>query len=544
MLCSSRADRGVVRRPEGPPRYYYTERGMSLRLRLILLIVTLVALVAVSLSALHLDTLLRSLSNDAAKQSELASQQVSSFLSDHVNQHYKDRATPATMEETRAVWRDIVATDQDIANMLEKMMALSHSLVEINVADEGRTILVSSDPQRAGTPLAKLQSLSDWGKRPLNSRLLDLMARRPDYEVTVPIGRIGQSEPLFTVQVVSSGVFLRDALMPDVQRLAVVSGAILAVSLLLTVLATQTILRPLRHIEETIDRIVQGNYGGEQSRGAMAKEFEVVETKLNLLGQKFRGAREDAKELRNNVGQLLERMATQIDVGARLAAISRVTGGVAHEIKNPLNAIALRLDLVSERLAATNGEPAIHDDLMKDIDILSKEVLRLDRVVKTFLDFSRPMEVHFLKLDLAELAREVCVLLAPQAKAARVDLAFELPAEPVQMRGDADMLRQVILNLVTNAIEAMKEGGKIVVTVSQEAQAVRLDISDTGPGIDPNLRERVFQLYFTTKVRGSGIGLAMTFRAVQMHNGTIDFDSETGRGTTFHIQFPAIDLHG
>ena len=365
------------------------------------------------------------------------------------------------MEETRAVWRDIVATDQDIAHMLEKMMALSHSLVEINVADGGHTVLVSSNPQRAGTPLAKLESLSDWGKRPLNRRLLDLMTRRPDYEVTVPIGSIGQNEPLFTVQVVSSGVFLRDALMPDVERLALVSGAVLAVSLLLTVLATQTILRPLRHIEETIDRIVQGNYGGEQSRGAMAKEFAAVETKLNLLGQKFRGAREDARELRSNVGQLLERMATQIDVGARLAAISRVTGGVAHEIKNPLNAIALRLDLLSARLAAPDGESASQEDLMKDIEILSKEVLRLDRVVKTFLDFSRPMEVHFLKLDLAELAREVCVLLAPQAKAARVELVFESPAQPVQMRGDADMLRQVILNLVTNALEAMKEGGNM-----------------------------------------------------------------------------------
>ena len=315
-------------------------------------------------------------------------------------------------------------------------------------------------------------------------------------------------------------------------------------SLLLTLLATQTILRPLRRIEDTIDRIVQGNYGGEQSRGAMAKEFAVVETKLNLLGQKFRGAREDASELRSNVGQLLERMATQIDVGARLSAISRLTGGVAHEIKNPLNAIALRLDLLLAKLEAPEGEPIDKEDLAKDIDILSKEVLRLDRVVKTFLDFSRPVEVHLLRLDLAQLAREVCVLLTPQAKLAHVELESEASDKPAEMRGDPDMLRQVILNLVTNALEAMKEGGKIIVKVSQKAQAVMLDISDTGPGIDPKLRDRVFQLYFTTKARGSGIGLAMTFRAVQMHNGTIDFASETGRGTTFHIKFPAIDVHG
>lgn len=517
---------------------------MSLRLRLILLIVALVALVAVTLSALHLDTLLRSLSGDAAKQSELASQQVSSFLSDHVNQHYKDRATPATMEETRAVWRDIVATDPDIANMLEKMMALSHSLVEINVADEGHTVLVSSNPQRAGTPLAKLESLSDWGSLPLNRRLLDLMTRRPDYEVTVPIGSIGQSEPLFTVQVVSSGVFLRNALMPDVERLAVVSGGVLAVSLLLTLLATQTILRPLRHIEDTIDRIVQGNYGGERYQGGSAKEFAAVETKLNLLGQKFRGASEEAREARNNIGQLLEQMATKVDIGARLAAISRLTGGVAHEIKNPLNAIALRLDLLGARIAASDGELSAKEELGKDIEVLSKEVMRLDRVVKTFLDFSRPVEMHLLPVNLADLAREVGALMAPQAKASGVDLTVECESSTAEIRGDEDMLRQVLLNLVTNAIEAMKEGGKIKVRVSQIGQAVVMDISDTGPGIDPKLRDRVFQLYFTTKSRGSGIGLAMTFRAVQMHNGTIDFASEIGQGTTFHIQFPALDVHG
>ena len=236
-------------------------------------------------------------------------------------------------------------------------------------------------------------------------------------------------------------------------------------------------------------------------------------------------------------------MAAQIDIGARLAAISRVTGGVAHEIKNPLNAIALRLDLLRARLEVPEEELA-PKELVKDIDVLSKEVLRLDRVVKTFLDFSRPVEVHFLKLDLVELAREVCVLLTPQAKVARVEVVLEAPDQPAYMRGDADMLRQVILNLVTNAIEAMKDGGKIGVKVSQEPQAVFMDISDTGSGIDPKLRDRVFQLYFTTKAKGTGIGLAMTFRAVQMHNGTIDFASEAGRGTTFHIQFPALDIHG
>jgi signal transduction histidine kinase len=124
---------------------------------------------------------------------------------------------------------------------------------------------------------------------------------------------------------------------------------------------------------------------------------------------------------------------------------------------------------------------------------------------------------------------------------------FEAPAEPAIMRGDADLLKQAILNLVTNALEAMKSegrsdgkgGGALRLKVERAGDTVTAEIADNGPGIPPEVRDKVFQLYFTTKERGSGIGLAMTYRAVQLHNGTVDFTSELGRGTTFRLQFPA-----
>ncbi len=235
--------------------------------------------------------------------------------------------------------------------------------------------------------------------------------------------------------------------------------------------------------------------------------------------------------------QLLERMASQLDVATRLSAISRLTGGVAHEIKNPLNAIGLRLELLKARL----GEP--DHELSGEIDILSKEVLRLDRVVKTFLDFSRPLDVHVQDLDLAVLAREVTEFVTPQARLAKIEVDFSSPSEPALIRGDSDLLKQAILNLVTNAIDAMHEGGRLQVRIDQSGDKLTLEISDTGPGIPPELRDKVFQLYFTTKTGGSGIGLAMTFRAVQLHNGTISFKSEAGSGTTFRLEFPANVRH-
>jgi signal transduction histidine kinase len=438
---------------------------------------------------------------------------------------------------------------------------------------------------------------SEWRDSPLRRRMLDLFVYRPDYQVVVPLGEVtapvGGAEhigtaaghTIFTIQVVTSSVLLRAALLPDVEWLAAVSGGAVLASLLLTAFAASWVLQPLKRIERTIDRIVQGNFGRPEDTGAsdtsgMAKEFAALESKLNVLGRQFRGAREEASEKQHSLDQLLDRMASQFDVASRLAAISRISGGVAHEIKNPLNAISLRLDLLRERLGAPPEE------LAPEIDILSKEVRRLDRVVKTFLDFTRPVEVKFEQVDLAALAREVADLMKPQARLARIALEFESPDNfPAFIRGDADMLKQAILNLVTNALDAMSnamsstassaahtvadytanamagtpagvlpnvtagvvadlaQGGELRLRVEHSGDAVRLEVADNGPGIPQDLRDKVFQLYFTTKQRGSGIGLAMTYRAVQLHNGTIDFTSEDGCGTTFCLQFPALVGH-
>jgi len=163
--------------------------------------------------------------------------------------------------------------------------------------------------------------------------------------------------------------------------------------------------------------------------------------------------------------------------------------------------------------------------------------------VKTFLDFSRPVDVRLTEVDLAALAKDVTSLMTPQARVAGIEMTYEDRDGTALMRGDADLLKQAILNLVVNATEAMKNGGHLRVSVSHEEDSVAIEVADDGPGIPPEVREKVFQLYFTTKERGSGIGLAMTYRAVQLHNGTVDFVSDS-RGTTFRLQFPALIHHG
>jgi signal transduction histidine kinase len=222
----------------------------------------------------------------------------------------------------------------------------------------------------------------------------------------------------------------------------------------------------------------------------------------------------------------------QLQTAERLSAISQITGGVAHEVKNPLNAILMHVELA--RMKLTRGD----HDLEPQMDIISREILRLDRVVKTFLDFTRPLEMRLTHVPLDEFVNEIVELARPQAVSCNIELTVVQEAEGTEIRVDRDLMKQAILNVAVNAIDAMSDGGELRVESSVRGDEAEIRIIDTGPGIPPELRDKVFRLYFTTKKEGSGIGLAMSFRIVQLHDGTIDFSSEPGKGTTFVVRLP------
>jgi PAS domain S-box-containing protein len=229
----------------------------------------------------------------------------------------------------------------------------------------------------------------------------------------------------------------------------------------------------------------------------------------------------------------LESINTQLQVSERLSALGRITAGVAHEVKNPLNSMRLWLENLKESL------PNDTDDAAKQaVNVLDAEIDRLDAVVKRFLDFSRPMDVRLEPTQLAELLHEVLEVAAPQLERSKVQVAQLLPIDVPEVIGDRALLKQAILNLVLNAVDAMPNGGQLQLTLSRRGDMAEVTVGDTGRGIPMEHRQKVFQLFFTTRPGGSGIGLASTFRIVQLHNGAIDFTSEVGRGTTFRIELP------
>jgi PAS domain S-box-containing protein len=229
----------------------------------------------------------------------------------------------------------------------------------------------------------------------------------------------------------------------------------------------------------------------------------------------------------------LESINTQLQVSERLAAVGRITAGVAHEVKNPLNSMRLWLENLKESLTTESDGPA-----QQAVRVLDAEIDRLDAVVKRFLDFARPMDVRLEPTQLGDLLKEVLEVARPQLQQANVQVAQLIPIGVPEAFVDRALLKQAVLNLVLNAVEAMPTGGQLQLTLSRRGEMAEITVGDTGKGIPPENRQKVFQLFFTTRPGGSGIGLASTFRIVQLHNGSIDFTSEVGRGTTFRIELP------
>jgi len=222
----------------------------------------------------------------------------------------------------------------------------------------------------------------------------------------------------------------------------------------------------------------------------------------------------------------------QLDVTAKLAALGRLTSGVAHEVKQPLQSMFNQLGILKDKLGPQGEE------VKPELQTLSSEIRRLDRVVKTFLDFARPVELRPIETDLENLVREVFTLAEPHARRNNVRLVLEPNGALPPVRLDRDLMKQALLNLVLNGCQAMPRGGQLKVSPRLLSRAMEVEIADQGVGIPPEARPKIFSLYFTTKPNGTGVGLAMAYRIIQLHNGSIDFSSEVDRGTTFRLSLP------
>ncbi len=608
---------------------------MSLKSRLRRPIVALVALVVVVMSLLYLSDFTRVSFAGASDRADLVAQQFRLYLENHLNLELNRRTEATSETDPENAVAAIIRSDPDISAMLNRTMAKADLALAILVTDKNGNILAASPPDTQKNVLAAADDIHDVQRRWWAVNLWDLLTRRENYLVTQPIGFKGTKQAQFNITIVIRSVLLKHEVEPALKSLTLAFALALCVAIFLGAVLPNLIIDPLQRVSQNIDLIRTGQFGPSTPGPREPREFADVQSKLSLLDEQYRGAKQDASELRTNIEHLIERLEEsvllfdhtghllmageaaermlgktrdemvgravdelfppssalgeiianavrkresiterkvvvvradgasqrvavgvqilrrnslqetmgalvtlrdiesrqqierQLDFSTRLAAISRLSGGVAHEIKNPLNAMALHLEVLKSKLAGQQPE----------IDVIGREIKRLDTVVKTFLNFNRPVDLKYAPLDLNELVQQILALVSVDANAKQVRLETALE-EKLWINGDPDLLKQAILNVVNNGLEAMQAGGTLITRTASDGDECLLTVRDAGPGIPLEIQNRVFQLYFTTKQNGSGIGLATTFRVVQLHNGTIDFTSEPGKGTIFRLRFP------
>ncbi len=539
--------------------------------------------------------------------------------------------------------------DPELKGKLLNLLGSLNGVLSIDIVSaENKEVLASTLENRVGSKtyvpdFRALVNQSSWFER-LN--VLLVKARRY-YMLQDPVGSSGSETPIFYVRVVIYPALIRPSLTDTLYKKAKVAVVSVTGAVLLTLLFSMAVLRALGNIGHMLDRAASGEYLPEilPSEKAATDELSIMASKVNLLGQRLRGAQFEVSDLRGNIDHLLQdledavfifnrefrlvfasgsvekflghdrsdltgqllsdlfppstmlgllvaqasqtgrairnrrvplgvpgealtgpgivllsldileslpggpaapsgilvrlrdpeaqrKINRELQTADRLSAISRISSGVAHEVKNPLNAILLHVEVARSKISRGDTNVA------EQMEIISREILRLDRVVRTFLDFTRPVELQLDNVPMQDLVREIVDLAGPQTRAANIQMTVHEEAEGVEVRVDRDLLKQAMLNVVVNAIQAMPKGGELHFEASANEDTAELRISDNGEGIPDELREKIFRLYFTTKRQGSGIGLAMTFRIVQLHDGTIDFTSEPGKGTTFLIRLP------
>lgn len=223
---------------------------------------------------------------------------------------------------------------------------------------------------------------------------------------------------------------------------------------------------------------------------------------------------------------------------SRLEFLGSLAGGLAHEIKNPLSTLKLTLQLLEEDMR--KDESPLARRSLRKVEVLLREVAHMDEIVQNFLHFARGHDLKLVQTDLGELIMNLLEFLGAEARARNIELRFDYAGRLDGLVLDAGLIRQALLNLLKNALDAIDphSGGEVIVRAFVKGDLVGIEVIDTGCGIAPSNHERMFRPYFTTKKGGTGMGLPMVRRIVEEHGGQITFESEEGKGTRFLILLP------
>jgi signal transduction histidine kinase len=477
---------------------------LSIKQKQVLGVTTIVVVVVVGLSVLHIGTLVRVLLEQAAARAQFAAESVSHQMRDEVASResaYQDLRSSSTVRAA-----------------LEAAM-YSPEVLYAAIVDRTRTVVAANDPTQVGRPLPRGADLATLVGASGFEQVRVVYSEGSTLEFRQPFA-LGD-EPFGEIAIGVSLVLIRKEVRDALQTPAIAVGLAIVIAIGVAMLLAQVVLRPIHVIASGLTRL---------GRGELGKPLGLSDEEFRDLGDVFDQV---SAQLQAAVGEGPKRAQLK-DLTRRIASLGRLTAGVAHEVKNPLNAMTIHLELLKQKLASP--EPAA---ALRHADVIGSEIRRLDDVVQGFLKFVRPEDVTLAPVKTSTLIAGVLDAVGPEAERSKVSCETNCQDPGLAIEGDETLLRQAFLNLAQNAIQAMPRGGKLRITCAAGRDGrVEVRVQDTGDGIPPEHLARIFDLYFTTKKRGSGIGLSLVFRTVQLHNGDIDVESTVGTGTTFVIRLP------
>lgn len=482
---------------------------LSIKQKQVIGVTLMVALIVIALSLLQLINTAGVLLAESRDRFELFGSSV-----------YTQAASAITTPET--AYNDL-RNSRYVQSALQSAL-YSQDTVDAFIVDPSGVVIASSDPDQVGKTLARRPQLNDLIAMNGIAQLRAIYSSDANIEWSQPMA-LGE-KPFGEIRIGLTVGLVRRDLTESITPLAVAAGVALLVAIATSMLLAQLVLRPMHVIRSSLSRLGRGDLGATLDLRD-DEEFRELGDVFDRVSAQLRAASPEGLK----PAQLAE-------LSRRIAMVGRLTAGVAHEMKNPLNAMTIHLELLKQKLAA--GKPAA-----SHVEIIEQEIRRLDERIQGFLKFVRPDEVKFGPVPIAALTSAVLDSVQPEAQRANVSITRACTDASLVVEGDAAQLRDVFLNLAQNAIQAMPKGGRLTISCASDPnRRIRVRVEDTGVGIAPENLEKIFELYYTTKERGTGVGLSMVYRTIQIHNGEIDVESTAGVGTTFIVVLPPATAGG
>ena len=326
--------------------------------------------------------------------------------------------------------------------------------------------------------------------------------------------------------------------------LAVIALGLLASSLCFTFILDRIVTKPVIRLSEFAVEMAKGDFSkpapsaGRDEVGDLSRAMEKL--RRSFLVQKLELEALN-KDLDQKVIARTEELRTaqdQLIKAERLASVGRLAGGVAHEINNPTGVILTRAGY----LLALVEEKKVGREFQDDLEAVQRNAQRISKITSSLLSFSRQSPVKMEALKPLDVINAACELVTHGLRDTDIKLAVNCSGDLPWIKGDTTQLEQVLVNLMTNGIDAMEPGGTLSISAEEVQEYLKISVRDTGPGIPPEIQEKIFEPFFTTKEvgKGTGLGLSITYGIVADHQGTIHLESNIGEGTVFTIRLPLL----